>query len=793
MVTLRKKTLALTAKLKEIAKDEPDKLGVQAAELFFQALAADGEVTAKALPQALRKAAPGTRPARAWAAYLETILATEQYRWDRAEKRALVALRWADDAVLRGRILNELGILSDQLGRWQEAISYYRSALALFEKEEDHVYIAKVAKNLGTALTRGVEAGDLPHQALGEAEALERRALAIFSQAKLAGLEAATWNELGTVLKARGHGAEAQTCYQHYLAFCQQEEYAWGQGQALNNIAEIVFAQENYRQAVSLWQQALALVQGHIWDEIDILSHLAPAFRRLGDGVAAQQWSQAALARIESVRARLQAAQTRTDFFAVHQQPYRVAAGIALAQGDKAQVLTLAERAKARTFADLLAGQKGRKQVGQLSAWQREERKIRRQLQASYQREEPDEGQEALETAWLALQRRIARADVDLGLIEAEEPLTAEMIQAHLPADTALLLYFESDEELLALLVRHDSILIQPLGINLKQIAPATFDRHGRPRGLMREDGRLGEPWLLARLGALLLQPLADSLAGVKRLWLIPHGLLHHLPFAALPVTHSGQMLEQLVPEVAQTPSATILWRFLQKRPCPGRGGLFLGYNGGRLRHAGQEARLLAQQVGGVALVDDEATATALEAHALAGGTLHFACPGIFRPDQPLRSGLLLADGHLDVAQIYASLRLSAGLVTLSACETGRGHLQGGDEIVGLVRAWLYAGSAAVLVSLWQVDDLANLLLMRTFYHHLPTEGAPTALRRAQQTLRTLTRAEIEAQCREMGSTPAQIKADIARMTQMWGGRLPARPLDHPYFWAAFVLHGGMV
>jgi CHAT domain-containing protein len=82
-------------------------------------------------------------------------------------------------------------------------------------------------------------------------------------------------------------------------------------------------------------------------------------------------------------------------------------------------------------------------------------------------------------------------------------------------------------------------------------------------------------------------------------------------------------------------------------------------------------------------------------------------------------------------------LRLRARLVILSACETGLGRLAGGDGIVGLHRAFLAAGAAAVASSLWRVSDLATALLMKHLFRALRRGLEPAdALRAAQQELR---------------------------------------------------------
>ncbi len=91
-------------------------------------------------------------------------------------------------------------------------------------------------------------------------------------------------------------------------------------------------------------------------------------------------------------------------------------------------------------------------------------------------------------------------------------------------------------------------------------------------------------------------------------------------------------------------------------------------------------------------------------------------------------------DGRLEVRELF-TLELTARLVVLSACESGLGKLSRGDELVGLQRAFLYAGTPAVITTLWKIDDRASFLLMRSFYEHLAAGGPAEALRAAQRAL----------------------------------------------------------
>ena len=141
-------------------------------------------------------------------------------------------------------------------------------------------------------------------------------------------------------------------------------------------------------------------------------------------------------------------------------------------------------------------------------------------------------------------------------------------------------------------------------------------------------------------------------------------------------------------------------------------------------------------------------------------GIIHLACHGYQDERVPFRSGLFLSlhngqreDGLLQAREIV-HLRLRAGLVVLSACRSSQGYIERGEGTMGLTRVLFYAGAQSVVSSLWEVGDRAAAEFMRRFYDHLfRGESKALALRSAK--LRML----------ESG-------------------------YRHPFYWAAFVLHG---
>jgi CHAT domain-containing protein len=139
---------------------------------------------------------------------------------------------------------------------------------------------------------------------------------------------------------------------------------------------------------------------------------------------------------------------------------------------------------------------------------------------------------------------------------------------------------------------------------------------------------------------------------------------------------------------------------------------------------------------------------------------IHFACHGFLDESAPHRSALVLSldsdpeeDGFLQAREVY-ELRLKADLVVLSACQTGRGRLEGGEGLLGLPRMFFYAGARATISSLWKITDRSTASLMRALYEQLAA-GADAG--------RALRKAKLE-----------MLRSKFA----------------HPFYWGGFVLHG---
>jgi CHAT domain-containing protein len=361
------------------------------------------------------------------------------------------------------------------------------------------------------------------------------------------------------------------------------------------------------------------------------------------------------------------------------------------------------------------------------------------------------------ETAVLQITRQLQQLGKS-SLIQVE-PLDLEFLQCKLSEDTVLVEYFSLDSELLAFVVTNERVdVIRQLG------SEATIQVVLRQLRFQLDTLRYGSAWLNKHLDQLtdraryhlgvlydhLLRPLTSGLNG-KRLVIVPHRILHYVPFHAL---HDGNSYVMEQHEVVYVPSASVLRHCFSKPVRDWHRALILGVPEVNIPHVHEEVMSLASLFQeSVPLLGVEANLSTLTSQAPNANVIHLACHGQFRPDNPLFSALRLSDSWLTVRDTYKLDLQQCGLVVLSACETGVGALAPGDDLVGLARGFISAGAPSLIVSLWMVDDEVTAQLMRTFYKRLLAGESPaTALRFAQ-----------------------------LRLSEKY---------PHPFFWSPFVLVG---
>ena len=266
---------------------------------------------------------------------------------------------------------------------------------------------------------------------------------------------------------------------------------------------------------------------------------------------------------------------------------------------------------------------------------------------------------------------------------------------------------------------------------------------------------------MLKKLYDLLIAPVATLLPPPSgTVTIVPYGPLHTLPFHAL-YDGSHFLVEQY--QVSYLPAASMFTRFdrstsedaaAHEQQSP----LIFGFSGnGQLQRALEEARTLAAMLDGRCFLEKESTIARLAEQAPGSPIIHLATHGQSRLDAPNFSSVLLADGRFTAIDAFNLDLKACELVTLSGCETGLAMSGGGDEQLGLGRAFLAAGARSLIMSLWSVEDAATSEFMQIFYRHLLSGESKVQAVRA-------------AQC-----------AFIARTGSIH---------THPYYWGAFRLVG---
>lgn len=480
---------------------------------------------------------------------------------------------------------------------------------------------------------------------------------------------------------------------------------------------------------------------------------------------------------IERLRAPLPAEEFRSAFFSDKLVPYTQLAKISLASltDRTSEAFGYIEKARSRSLVDVLGGSisvefhaQNRFEQGlvdRLSGKRHELSYFYNQLNQL----KPTNAAQRPEVVKV-LQREVNERESEIAEITRQlrhsakqgniaiDGLDLERLQASLGAERALIEYATLEDELLVFVVTNERIQVLRNVDEESQIAKDVSKFRFQIDSL-----RFGSTTIRKHLPVLTdriqqhLQRLYDKLVrsviercANRDLVIVPSGWLHYLPFHAL---HDGERYLIEDRAVSYASSATVLQQCLGRTSSKFDTALLMGVPDEQTPQIRNEIiKLQTLFPTSNAYIAERANLDTLKQSCQHVDLLHLACHAQFRPDNPQFSALKLGDGWL-TATDAAQLKLRSGLVTLSACETGLNAVAPGEELIGLARGFLSAGAAAVLMSLWTVDDQATHDLMAQFYSDLKqNKAAAKALQNAQ--------------------------------VQM----LRVKP--HPFFWSPFVLTG---
>jgi CHAT domain-containing protein/Tfp pilus assembly protein PilF len=641
----------------------------------------------------------------------------------------------------------ERGVSLKNLGRYSEALAGYRRADDIYARLNDAADEAVAVGNMGVlyseigefdralqcnhrALELARQSGQPRLEMLGLVNVAESywqvgeaaRALDTFGQeialAKRIGAkkeEADAYQNLGHIHAAQGDRQHALTDYNQALALRRSIDDRAGIASTLIALSDLSLSRGDPDGARGQSDEALALARAmqRPEREWDALRASASVDAAVGRRAAAIDKLRESARIVNSLRSNLSADSSRIAYLDTRRVVFEELAAHLFDEGRAGEALEAAEAGRARAFADLLTNR----------------------------RQAPDaEGR--------------ARGRELTSLQTAVSPTLAAIRTAARRLNATLVEYLATNDRLIIWTIAPDGAL-HAATVAVPRSTLERLTRRVRTAIASRAAGTASTHGMLRTLNRDLIAPVAKWLPGPADdlLVVIPYGPLLLVPFAALEDAQGRPLIARHA--LAAAPAASVFEYTGEKRgaaadhadtalivadPIPPPES-----RADRLPAAGLEGRRVAKHFGSGAvrlLTGAAATESAVKQEASSYGVMHFAVHGVIVPERPLASSLLLAagggdDGYLRADEIFG-MTLAARLVVLSGCSTGLGRLTG-DGILGMTRAFLYAGTPAVVVSQWDISDRATSALMDRFY---------AELRRGRTTAQALRVAELATRAR---------------------------------------------
>ena len=684
----------------------------------------------------------------------------------------------------------------------QRTVRFYRRGISYLESgdrdESEKSFLAglALARRTGDARLTGLLLGELAgvYDTFDHDEARALRfyedSLKVLDGHGLYADEAAYLNNEANVFRDHGDLAGALARYERAMALVERAHAGRTRPVLHKNIGQVLARLGRVREAEPLLVTAMheADAAGLARFRWQARLELARLYER-SDPAKAERFFREALRTLEDAHAGLLLDNFRAGALGssiARYDVYDAYIDFLMARGRGRDAFEVAERGRARVFLETLAS--SREELASAApAWFRdEERAILARISASQERLRDAAVDAAARGALSAGIDRDEQALTDLQLrLGVERPALASLRFPHLWTidelqrrvirdDETMVVYFLGATRSTCWAIgRHAlQILDLPPRATIEAAVRAFTDALRRP-GSGRADA--SALWPLLGLDRLRLP--------TSHLTIVPHGVLHYLPFEALAAPDGRALVERHVVSYAESASSAAYLR-APAPPAAADGPSLVAVGDPvaraapaavrgvdpreigalkRLPHAGEELRRIARIVGPpvVLLRREHATEGALAEAVRGARIVHFATHALIDEDHPERSALALSprppaeDGILQMREIYR-LTLTADLVTLSACDTALGRDVAGEGIIGMARAFYAAGARAVLASLWDVDDAATADFMAWFY-----EGI------------------------ERGEPIDAALAGAKRRAIASGGRMA-----DPYYWAAFVVSG---
>lgn len=611
------------------------------------------------------------------------------------EKAGKLAVRQDEVATT----LNNIGLVQRESGEYAKALVTLDKALAIDRKLGAKWAIAYDLRNLGQT-----------HLKMGNAET----ALSQFSEAAVMATEIGDKVNLAKI----------------YLAL----------GDAETELKRFKDAELNYKKALEIAD--MIVLREVRWRS---LFGLARLLKNSGDTSASIISFQQAVETIESLRAAVKLDQLKDGFLADKMDVYSGLVGLLVDQGRGDEAFAVAESSRSRNLIDIL----GRQRLSLKGAVDQElyDRQIRLKEQMLEQENLSIQASASKERARYAQALDKLRGDYQDLLIDIERkrpellalvkvnPTTLDDIKKMVEPGVVLLSYYQLPDRILCWKIEHETSKLIIQNITAKDLAAkiASYRR-------MLQNLEPLEKNAIELYNLLIKEPLTNS-GSIKAIGIVPHGSLHYLAFATLSNGRDFLIDKQ---KLFYLPAASVLKYTLARRSKDKKlhilaiGNPDLGNASLDLPFAEREAGTLRWNYPDVTtLTRERATESWLRLHISEFGIIHIASHGEFDPVNPLFSAIRLAkdgkaDGKLQAEEIFG-LDIRADLVVLSACQTGLGDIRSGDDVVGMNRAFIFAGTHSLMSSLWRVSDVSTAIMMKQFYRNYMRYGKAESLMRAMQ------------------------------------------------------------
>jgi CHAT domain-containing protein len=692
--------------------------------------------------------------------------------------RALELYRKLGRRQAEAQVLGNIGATYLRFGDGESALDYLLRAQELSKPEPNPRADANMLGNIAAA-----------YAMVGQTDkALEfaNTQLRFWREAGNKSFEASSLQRLASIQEQLGDLGAAAASYESGRALARETRSRQTEGYVLNGLGRVRLRQASIAEALTAAADALAIGReaGLRVVEEDALVTLARAELASGALDAAREHATAAVGLAESIRSTVAGPDLRSGYVRQNYDGYDVLVDVLMrlhrqrpADGFDRQAFGVSERARARTLLDQIAESRSKIREGIDPALLSREQTLRAQL--TLRRDDSDERVQSLLMQFRELQNEMRARNPRYASLVQPQVAELDTVQRELlDRDTALVEYALGEE-------RSYAWIVDAKAFSAHELPPrAQIEALARtaPDALRRAQA----PDLRTSLQALsdaIIAPLGARIAG-KRLAIVTEGALQYIPLAALPGADGRPLLASH--EIVSLPSASTL-RALRTDAtprAPGRSVFVVGdpvFDGKDPRVRGREAATAAPSAALERSARDSGVATLerllftrREADAIASlvpagrirklldfdasleritsgdlsayRVVHFATHGLLNNKHPELSGLVFSlvdpqgrpqNGFLPAYEVH-NLRLNAELVVLSACQTALGEDIRGEGLVGLTRAFMYAGTPRVVASLWRVPDSATAALMERFYRALLVEkrSPAEALRLAQQSVR---------------------------------------------------------